>query len=382
MPSASDIRPYFLQAVVTAGLVGVATAAVCAALGPKGAGEDYIQDYLSARAILRGENPYQDLNAMRAAAGMPPRPRIPFNPHPPLAILTALPFAALPFQSALLANQAIQVICAAVAWTWFGRLLGCRGLRWAIVGGVQGLWAPVWQGLEWGHPIGFLELTTVALWAALRARRPVATGIAAAAGMSIRPFFAFALVAGRAWPARAIARLLFATVVTSLAFFLVAGTTPLFWLERSLQVKSFIESSSTVPGVLGLELRESLFVFAGGFGAACWLSRRWNRDEAAMALGLAVSFLVYPLAWSWYEVSLLPIATWALREADRTRRSAVARLIFFYLLVGCIPIIVPEKPYQPWAQVAARVALVVGVYLVGHGERVRAGGIPTDSPST
>ncbi|HYH66379.1 MAG TPA: hypothetical protein VD866_16925, partial [Urbifossiella sp.] len=124
-------------------------------------GDDLVQDYVSARALRDGLSPYLPLDDLRDRAGFPPRPghvMVRHNPHPPGAVLLTVPFAGADFGAALDRVRLAQLAALAVAWALCFRLAAppLPGWTWALVGGGFGLWAPVWQGLDWGQPVGVL----------------------------------------------------------------------------------------------------------------------------------------------------------------------------------------------------------------------------------
>ena len=123
---------------------------------------------------------------------------MPHNPHPPLAVVLAVPFAPVAFPTAFLAYQVAQVLCLAVTWTIACRTFARGGWLAASLGGLVGLWSPVWQGLDWGQPVGFVALATVSLWLAARGdpRSGVAGGLLALA-CCLRPFQQWAQVIAR-----------------------------------------------------------------------------------------------------------------------------------------------------------------------------------------
>src|SRR5262245_14303444 len=116
MTIARPALPAVGQVLWTALLLG-AVAAVCIRQSAPAHGDDFVQDYVSARAFLAGEPPYQDAAGLRERFGFLPHGQpLPLNPHPPLAILLVVPFAVFPFATAFLAHQVVQVVCLSLAW--------------------------------------------------------------------------------------------------------------------------------------------------------------------------------------------------------------------------------------------------------------------------
>src|SRR5262245_55199976 len=166
MTIARPALPAVGQVLWTALLLG-AVAAVCIRQSAPAHGDDFVQDYVSARAFLAGEPPYHDAAGLRERFRfLPHRPPLPLHPHPPLALPLAVPFAVSPVATALLAHQVRQVVCLSLTWNGACRTFARGGWVAATLGGAIGAWSPVWQGLDWGQPVGFVALTTLLLWRA------------------------------------------------------------------------------------------------------------------------------------------------------------------------------------------------------------------------
>ncbi|HVK07582.1 MAG TPA: glycosyltransferase 87 family protein, partial [Gemmataceae bacterium] len=193
---------YVLQSLLTGALVlGACHLALPAS---KTNGEDWVQDYLSARALLRGEDPYQDLPAMRAAAGVPSSATdpVPVNPHPPGAFLWLLPLGALDYPASFLALRLLNGLALGLAWNGAWRVFArpAERTRWllAAAGGAFGFWGPVYQGFDFGQPSGLLALAVLGLWVALRGDGPFRKGLALGLACTVRPFFFILSAAGMA----------------------------------------------------------------------------------------------------------------------------------------------------------------------------------------
>src|SRR6188508_866807 len=119
--SAADVA--LTAAVLSAGLAFIAPR-------PQTGSEDLVQDYLSARALLAGDDPYQPLPPLRERAGLPAGSQFAmkaeFNPHPPFAVFLVAPVAGLPFDQADQAHRIMQILLLAGGWVWACRLTGIR----------------------------------------------------------------------------------------------------------------------------------------------------------------------------------------------------------------------------------------------------------------
>src|SRR5262245_40185612 len=176
-----------LVAEIALAVGALAASIVILAPKPQTGGEDLAQDYLSARALLAGEDPYQPLQPLRDRMGIPAgarfRMKAEYNPHPPAALILTLPLAGLSFEHAYRVFRAVQVLGLAAAWVWACRRNGAGSSATIVVGGAAlGLWPPVWGGLDWGQPVGVLALLAVALWE-LAGTRQTGAARAGAAGM-------------------------------------------------------------------------------------------------------------------------------------------------------------------------------------------------------
>jgi hypothetical protein len=354
----------------TASFVLALAAACCiTAAASKADGDDFVQDYVSARAWLSGENAYRDLNAMRVANGFPRNEQIPFNPHPPLAILLATPFAFSHFAFALRLYQCCQILTLASAWVLTLRLALAMWPSLPVVAGgamVIGLWPPVWQGLDWGQPVGFLALATLAILTTARAENAFASGAALAAGVGIRPYYLFMSAGWSRWSKQVVLPALAAAVLISLVPFVSVGCTPFTWLERAISVRGFIAGAGTLPGLLRLGYAGGLMLSISGVCLAWFIGRRFS-PEAAGAFGLVVGLIVYPMGWFHYDAVLVPVVAWALVRADQHGRPAARWLTLLYILTRLVPIVSDPPLIQMWAQVCGRCVMAIGVLISDQG---------------
>src|SRR5262245_23506589 len=183
---------FVLEVALTAAALGASLALI--APRPWILGEDLVQDYVSARALLAGEDPYQPLQPLREQMGLPTPDRFTMkaerNPHPPMSVLLATPVAWLPFERAYPVVRVIQIVLLAIGWVWGSSIAGVRSLPWSVVGGlVLGVWPPVWGGLDWGQPTGLIALLSVSLFYLAGTRRPATCGVLLAIACLVRPFY-------------------------------------------------------------------------------------------------------------------------------------------------------------------------------------------------
>jgi hypothetical protein len=370
-----------LQTVWTAALIG-GLATVCIGRAA-GRGDDFIQDYLGAKVLLLGEPPYQDSATVRARFGLPPTGQaLTQNPHPPLAVLLALPFAGLPFETAFLAYQVVQVLCVAWAWGVACRTFARGGWTIATLGGLLGGWTPVWQGLDWGQPVGFVAAGAVILWRAARTPAPPArAGLLLALACCLRPFYVALVATAVRWRPRAVMIAGGAAAVTAAALFAVVRLSPIDWLRTGAEVgETYTSQCGSIPGLLGLTGLRGMWAFAAvvtAVGVARW---RGVDVDVCAAAALVFGLVAYPLAWFHYDVALIPVLVWVGVTAHGRGLTGPMMLAALYVALRAVPNMQGNEEIQKWLQVGARVLLGIAVLVVARSPgRERMGIEPTGS---
>jgi len=369
----------FARGLWTAALMG-GLALICIGRSA-GHGDDFIQDYLGARLLLAGESPYQDMATTRERFGLPPTLLpLPRNPHPPVAVLLALPMAGLPFDQAFLAYEVVQI--AVLSWTWGAacRTFGRDGWGAATAGGLLGVWTPVWQGLDWGQPVGFVALTALLLWRAARKPvGPVPAGVGLAAACCFRPFYVALAATAVRWPPRAILVAAVAAAATAFALFAVVGLSVADWLRTGAEVgRIYVGQCGSVPGVFGWTGLTGMWGYAVvvvGVGVARW---RGTSVDACAAAAMVFGLISYPLAWFHYDVQLVPVLVWFVATAHGKQATVPLLLAAVYVAARSVPNMQTHVVEQQWLQLGARALLAVGVLLLCGG-RERMGIEPTGS---
>src|SRR5262249_15817581 len=367
----------------TAILLG-AVAAISIRQSAPAHGDDFVQDYVSARAFLAGERPYQDAAGLRERYGfLPAGQPLPLNPHPPLAVLLVVPFAAFPFPIAFVTYQAAQVLC--LAWAWNGACRTFARGRWvaATLGGLIGAWSPVWQGWDWGQPVGFVALTTLLLWRAARGSpRPGVAGVALALACCLRPFYAIVLATAVRWPLRRWIVEGTAAIAVAALVFAVARLSPLEWVKNGSAVgEQFATQCGSIPGVLGLTRPQGLICYgraAIGIAVGRW---RGAPIDPSLAAAFVLGLLTYPLAWFHYDVALIPVLVWVVAVAHAHGQSRALFLTALYVALRMVPNMAGNELAQQWLQVAARALMFAAVIIVSRAPTVRDLEGPSASPS-
>jgi hypothetical protein len=355
------LSPFVVRTLLTACLLGGLL--IVPLWSSRGLGDDLVQDYVSARAWLAGEDPYQDLQPMREAIGRPQytTPRVPHNPHPPLGILLAAPLAGLPFEWAWRITQGLQVLALALAWNWAGIQLGLRHWKFAAAGGALALWGPVWQGIDWGQPVGVLVLFAIALIELNRRGSAFSSGTCLGLACLLRPFFAPVIAAAANWRPRRLILAAIGAVAVAAILFGMMRIWPWEWARRAAMAGYYTVECGSIPGVLRLSGSAGTTVFAASIVLLVAVHRFWRNDAAIVHLVLATSMLTYPLAWFQYDAVLIPVALHvAIRGAKQNDRAATL-LVFVFVALRALPNLQPDQTWQLWLQVLGRVALLAAV---------------------
>jgi len=365
------------QVLVTSALLaGLASLALRSS---KAHGDDLVQDDVSARAWLDGESPYRPLGELRQRAGFPPVPGhvlVRHNPHPPGAVLLTVPFAGADFGTALTLVRGAQILALAIAWAVAYRLFAppVPWWAWAAAGGVFGLWAPFWQGLDWGQPVGVLALAVAVLWALARAERPVAFGFVLGLACTVRPFFAILCVVAAGWPPRRALLAAGAAAVGGALPFALCRVWPWDWLRLATEAGGYVAEAGSAPGVLGLGTGGGVVLYAAAAVVLAYVRRRGLATDPTLALAATAAMLTYPLAWFQYDVSLIPVVAWVAVGAHRTGSRFAVWALVGYLALRAIPDVIPDPNgtglvdaigrAKGWVQLAARsLPLAAGVAL-------------------
>lgn len=371
--------------------VGLAAALLFVSLSwlaprPQTNGDDLVQDYLSARALLAGEDPYQPLQPLRETMGLPTaerfRMKADYNPHPPVAVLLTIPVACLPFDEAYRVFRVIQIVLLAVAWVW-----ACRSARVqrpiATVGGglALGLWPPVWGGLDWGQPVGLMGLLAVALWHLASTQKPATASAMLALSALVRPLFGGMVAAAGGWSVRALAIAVVSAVGVTGVSFLLVGVTPWEWYDRAWRAGQFADAGGSIPAACELPISVGVAGFLFWTVAISGLARRGLPARDAAALGLTGGLLWYPLAWFHYDVVLIPVAVWAGCEAARRGNALTVLFVAGYVGLRFVPPYASIPGSMTWFPVAGRLCLLVACALLAATQGATRPPGPTAGPA-
>jgi hypothetical protein len=348
------------------------------------AGRDLPQDYVSARAWLDGDSAYLPLTELYDRYGFPPAEsdvKVRYNPHPPVAILLTIPFAVTRFEIAVRLVVWTQVVALAFTWVLSYELFRPRvsGWVWALAGGAFGFWAPVWQGLAWGQPIGFLALSTLGIWWLAQSERAVGFGILLATAILVRPFVATLVVLACGWSIRRQCRTAIALIVGGLSPFIALLIWPWEWYRVASYASGYVSECGSIPGVLHIGATGGMICFLLAIIVLALLGRYRLSLDSTASLAAVVALLVYPLAWFQYDACLLPAIAWVMARITATGNRSAFWALSAYLLLRTIPDLMPTvngtgfveilARHKDWIQVLARGILLGAVVAVATRPR-------------
>jgi Glycosyltransferase family 87 len=301
-------------------------------------------------------------------------------------VLLTVPYAAADFPTALLWLRWTQLAAIALVWALCYELFRppVPGWAWALAGGAFGLWAPVWQGLAWGQPIGLLALGTLGVWWLARSERPFAFGLVLAAATLVRPFLALHVVLACGWPVRQQAKAAAGLLVGGLVPFALLGVWPWDWYRLASDAGAYVSGCGSIPGVLNLGAAGGQALFALAAAVLAWLRWRGLGVDETAALAAVAAMLAYPLAWFQYDASLIPVVAWVVAGVATAGNRAALWMLVAYLLLRALPDMIPTPGgtglvealarNKGWLQVLGRAVLLGAVVSVIRGGRVSARG--------
>jgi hypothetical protein len=340
-------------------IVGLATAFSVGSGDRQAAARDLPQDYASARAWLDGASAYQPLSELFDRYGFPPPApdvMVRYNPHPPAAILLTVPFALTRFETAARLVVWTQLIALAFTWVLCYELFRPRipEWTWATAGGLFGFWAPVWQGLAWGQPVGLLALATLGIWWLARSERAIGFGVLLAATILVRPFVAILIVLACGWSARQQSRAAIGLLGGGLIPFAALQIWPWEWYRVASYAGGYVSGCGSIPGVLNVGATGGMVCFVLAIGIFALLRWYGLPLDTTASLAAVAAMLAYPLAWFQYDTCLLPVIAWVVTRITMTGKRSALWALTAYLLLRTIPDLMPTPNGEGFAEVLAR----------------------------
>lgn len=386
--SISPLARWLLVCIVAAGVFAGLVSLVEAgrSLLPPGLDhKDFVQEYLLARAIADGVDPYLPISTLASRyLGYVPSTVFPHpSPHPIPAGLLAIPIAWLPFPTAAAVWFAIELAClfgcAAVLLPKVGKWP--RGVAVGVLGLAIASWHPFRDELVWGQVMIPMLLLLLLARRAIRRDRSLAGGLFLGLAFLLKPML---------WPLalwlllRRQMRTLVGFGLTSVFGYAVSGmivgfnglakyfTSVVPAVTKLYQSSSWNISLWTIPARLfagtgsidvssltapPLAVRPDLtswlppMLLTVALGASLLLTHHTQDFDASLGIMLCACILMSPVSWIHYSVLLvMPIATLSkslLRRALPIKPTAVAGATALLLSV----------PVSVWRAVAI---------LVGH----------------
>jgi hypothetical protein len=339
--------------------------------------KDFIQEYLLAKAIFAGVDPYLSLPELARKVGVAlPYPILPHpTPHPPPVALLCLPLAQFSYEYAALIWLLIEVAClfASVALLW--RSWGSKPslpqlllVGWAALG-----WAHVWAGLVLGQVNTILLLLFTIAWLKLRNGHPggdpvvgqmvggAALGCALALKfvgwplvifLALRRKWRSALAAAATWLALNLAAAALMGWQSYLGYYTRTGPLLYYYYRANCGNLSLwsigwrLFSGTESPALISIE-SPPLF-YAPGLAKLISIALplallifslrsalRMKSFDAAYGLMICVSVLVSPVMWAHYiTMAAIPmlIAARALAEMNFPRRQTVIAAVLILSL--------------------------------------------------
>ena len=306
--------------------------------------KDFLQEYLLARAVAEGMDPYLPIAALAERyAGVSWGTAFSHpTPHPPPLGLLLLPLAWLDYPTAAAAWLAVELVALVAAVYAVALAQGRRLTLGAAMALALALvaWDPVYTDLVLGQLNILVLLLLAGGWLAWRAGRSAPVGVLLGLSLLVKPLAWPALPLFALWRAWRVVGAAAATALAGLtAAAVVVGVGPVAsYLTEVLPTVSDAyraydrnislwavgwrlfdgTGSAVLVGVAAPPLVEaealarlvSAALPIGALLAACLIARRERDRERSFALMVCLSVLVNPIAWSHYLVlTLLPLAT-------------------------------------------------------------------------
>jgi alpha-1,2-mannosyltransferase len=143
--------------------------------------KDLIQDYLLAKAVLNGVDPYLPLPELvsRLGGALPDKVFLHPTPHPPPVALLSLPLGLLTYERAAIVWLLCEVICICASvyllLRWWGKRPGWRLTM--LISMLALAWPPLWMEMIFGQLMVLLLLLLILAWQALRSERAIVGGL-------------------------------------------------------------------------------------------------------------------------------------------------------------------------------------------------------------
>jgi hypothetical protein len=356
--------------------------------------KDFIQEYLLAKAVLDGVDPYLYLPdlTLRLVGPVPNLILQHPTPHPPPVALLSLPLGLLSYEQAALVWFLFESACVLVAVYMLLRWLDKRpGLVLTLFVALLALaWSPFMEELVIGQLMTLLLVLLIAAWQALRAGDAIKGGVFLGCMIALKlmawPVVIF-LALRRNW--RAVGAAGITALAANLAAALLMGFDRVVYFYREVSTivsplyrahegnfsawtvgwRLFDGTGSPVlhgvqaPPLVSAPALARYVSFAAPvvlLGAGLALALRARSFDASFGVLVCVSILVNPVAWSHYLIlASIPLVILGRRLLDL----GLPRKESYALLALCLLLLIPRTELR-------RIILLLG------GQELVAGASP------
>lgn len=357
-------------------------------LGPSIYEKDLLGNYLQARAVLDGSDPYVRLAGLAAEylpEAVPYLSRIPelgqVASHPPFVVLMWLPLGLLPYEAAattwLMFELLLLVGLAGLLVT--GLRLNRRLLGLVLVFGLLFIWNPVQVDLRYGQLSILLAVLLVGGYRAVATGRPALGGVLVGTAIAVK-LFPLALVGylalKRRWSAAAWA-LAAAAALSGLATLALGWDAIASYLRESVPAAAYWRGSEANYSLFAVVWRSLAgsprilplvdlpgMVWLGSAGAftlvwlvTAWLVTRSDSLELGFSLGVCGILLSGPVVWEHYAVlAVFPIlalfrrlkaANWPGPDTRLLGGAAALTFVPFWCFLVPVTILLRLGGYEP-----------------------------------
>ncbi|HVC35515.1 MAG TPA: glycosyltransferase family 87 protein [Chloroflexota bacterium] len=252
-PGIRLLRAALLAVAIVVGLFlgGAATTTLRA---PGVYDKDLLQDYVMARAIEDGTDPYLPIQTLaeRYLGRLPEAPRPTPSPHPPFAGFLLVPLTVVDYPTAAAIWMVLEAACLAASVQLLARAAGARlaPAQTICIAILLLAWYPVFSDLENGQFMVVLLLLLTGAWLAFRAERHALAGVLLGLTVLIKPItwpVLLAFLVRKNW------RVVGPSAATLLIGYLVAGL--VIGFDRIIvYVTRVLPAVSTLYGATSLNL--------------------------------------------------------------------------------------------------------------------------------
>lgn len=325
---------------------------------------DWSQDYISGKAVLADRNPWEMLDTLSEDILHLEAHRAYRNPHPPLAVLIAIPFCFSSYATGGILWLIIEVAALIASLTLIGRILGHPNP--SLFGAATVLcltvWPPLFTDLANGQYQCFVLLLLLLVWRSLRKQSDFAAGlwlgVAIAlklAGLLILPWAIYrrkwklVIAAGLSWIACHLAAAAVIGWKWCLFYYTDVAATlnkPFLTGDRNFSIyavgqRAFRDTSNfngqaytgsaliNAPHLAGIT---SVLLMLAFITLILWRAGKLKSLDAQMAILIMASAICLPVTWDYYLLLALPallIAILAIELPDNQSKSLALFIVAF-----------------------------------------------------